>query len=63
MLLSIMIHVALKTQFLISLLFRLNYLFEMTHNFFSIATHQNNFQSILSAKMALTFLNTFLFVF
>lgn len=54
MLLSVMIHVALKTQFLISLLFRLNYLFEMTHNFFSIVLHQNNFQNILSAKMALT---------
>jgi len=42
MLLSIMTYEAVKTQFLISLLFRLGYLYEMTHNFFSTATHQNN---------------------
>lgn len=48
----LMIHVALKTPFLISLLFRLGYLYKMTHTFFFITMHQNNFQDILGEKMA-----------
>lgn len=50
----LMIHVALKTQFLINLLFRLGYLYQMTHTFYFIAMQQNNFQDILGEKMALT---------
>jgi len=50
MLLSIMTYEAVKTQFLISLLFRLGYLYEMTHNFFSTATHQNNVWNIWVRK-------------